>query len=63
MRLLLVLAAVAVLSFALAKLSPVDPINAYLGADIARAGPEQRALIAEKWGLDQPVQAQFFHWL
>ncbi|TDH36378.1 ABC transporter permease [Pseudohoeflea suaedae] len=62
-RLALVLAAVAVLSFALAKSSPVDPVNAYLGADIARAGPEQRALIAARWGLDQPVPAQFFHWL
>ena len=62
-RLALVLTAVAIIAFALAKLSPVDPINAYLGADIARIGPEQRALIAEKWGLDQPAQLQFGKWL
>ena len=62
-RLAMVLTAVALIAFALAKLSPVDPINAYLGADIARVGPEQRALIAEKWGLDQPVQMQFGKWL
>lgn len=63
LRLALVLAAVAIVAFALAKLSPVDPVNAYLGADIARVGPEQRALIAEKWGLDLPEQVQFTKWL
>ena len=61
-RLALVLAAVAVLAFALVSLSPIDPVNAYLGADIARVGPEQRALIAEKWGLDAPAHAQFVTW-
>lgn len=63
LRLALVLAAVAIVAFALAKLSPVDPINAYLGADMVRVGPEQRALIAEKWGLDLPAQVQFGRWL
>lgn len=62
LRLVLVLAAVAVVAFALAKVSPVDPVNAYLGADIARVGPEQRALIAAKWGLDQPAPAQLARW-
>ncbi|SMD19320.1 ABC transporter permease [Rhizobium sp. RU36D] len=61
-RLVLVLMTVAVVAFALAKHSPVDPINAYLGADIARVGPEQRAMIAEKWGLDQPAATQFWRW-
>lgn len=61
-RLVLVLLTVAVVAFGLAKHSPVDPINAYLGADIARVGPEQRALIAEKWGLDQPATTQFWRW-
>ncbi|MFN3635050.1 MAG: ABC transporter permease [Rhizobium rhizophilum] len=61
-RLVLVLLTVAIVAFALAKHSPVDPINAYLGADIARVGPEQRALIAEKWGLDQPAITQFWRW-
>lgn len=63
LRLVLVLAAVALVAFSLAKVSPVDPINAYLGADIARVGPEQRALIAAKWGLDQPAPVQFMRWL
>ncbi|GHA23847.1 ABC transporter permease [Devosia pacifica] len=63
LRLIVVLAVVAVVAFALAKLSPIDPVDAYLGADIARVGPEQRALIAERWGLDQPPSVQFFSWL
>lgn len=61
-RLALVLAGVAVVAFLLAKLSPVDPIDAYLGPDIARVGPEQRALIAQKWGMDQPAGVQFAKW-
>lgn len=62
-RLALVLVGVAAVAFILAKVSPVDPVNAYLGPDIARVGPEQRALIAQKWGLDQPVGVQFAKWL
>ncbi|BCP55921.1 ABC transporter permease [Kaistia sp. 32K] len=61
-RLALVLAAVALVAFALAKMSPVDPINAYLGPDIAKVGPEQRERIAALWGLDQPVGVQFAKW-
>lgn len=62
-RLVLVLAAVALVAFALAKVSPVDPINAYLGPSISQVGPEQRALIAAKWGLDQPPLVQFGKWI
>jgi len=62
-RLAAVLLLVAVVAFALAKISPVDPVNAYLGIDIARVGPEQRALIAARWGLDQPPLAQFTLWV
>lgn len=62
-RVVMVLMAVALVAFSLVKFSPIDPINAYLGADIARAGPEQRALIAEKWGFNQPPTVQFKQWL
>lgn len=61
-RLLAVLCAVAVLAFTLAKMSPIDPIDAYLGINVARAGDAQRQLIAEAWGLNQPVIMQFFAW-
>lgn len=64
LRLFLLLATVSVLTFVLVSLSPIDPIEAYVGA----AGrlyltPEQRELIAQHWGLDQPMTARFFLWL
>ncbi len=63
LRLGLLLLFVVVVAFALLKLSPIDPVNAYLGPEIAHVGPEARALIAERWGLDQPPIAQFGRWL
>lgn len=62
-RLLILLAAVAVFSFGLISLSPIDPVNAYVGADMLQISPEQRALIAARWGLDQPMPVRFAHWL
>jgi len=62
-RLGLLLIAVSVFSFVLVSLSPVDPINAYVGADMLQIGPEQRELIAQRWGLDEPMMARFGLWL
>ncbi|MGY1717504.1 ABC transporter permease [Blastococcus sp. SYSU DS0552] len=62
-RLVLLLAAVAVASFTLMVHSPVDPVNAYVGGDVAAIGPEQRAQIAERWGLDEPAPERFAAWL
>ncbi|WP_350276373.1 ABC transporter permease [Kribbella sp. HUAS MG21] len=62
-RLVLLLAAVAAASFALMAASPVDPIDAYVGGDIAAIGPEQRAQIAERWGLNDPPLERFATWL
>ncbi|GGP78496.1 ABC transporter permease [Saccharothrix coeruleofusca] len=62
-RLALLLAAVAVASFALMVNSPVDPVAAYVGGDVAALGPQQRALIVERWGLDDPAPQRFLTWL
>lgn len=62
-RLALLLVAVAAASFGLMVASPVDPVEAYLGAETVRVGPEQRAVIAEAWGLDQPPAIRFLVWL
>lgn len=62
-RLCLLLVAVAVIAFALARFSPIDPIEAYLGDNAQRVGAEQRELIAQSWGLDQPAPVQFLKWL
>lgn len=62
-RLLLLLIAVSVFSFVLVSLSPVDPINAYVGAEMLQISPEQRELITQRWGLDEPMITRFFLWL
>ncbi|MFJ7736968.1 ABC transporter permease [Lysinibacillus sp. NPDC097287] len=56
------LVAICFISFLLVKNSPIDPIQAYIGADMLKVGPEQREKIAEYWGLDQPVMVQFLNW-
>lgn len=62
LRLVALLAGVAVLGFTLLEASPLDPIDAYVGAEITRIGPEQRALIAERWGLEDPAYVRFGRW-
>ncbi|MFC0561099.1 ABC transporter permease [Halalkalibacter alkalisediminis] len=61
-RLLSLLFAVCLFSFLLISQSPVDPIQAYIGADMMRVGPEQREQIAENWGLNEPPAQQFVRW-
>jgi len=63
LRLALVLVCVAAVSFGLMMLSPIDPVDAYLGPQMAQVSPEQRALIAERWGFDAPPVVQFGHWM
>ncbi|WP_229677440.1 ABC transporter permease [Psychrobacillus lasiicapitis] len=62
LRMLTLLIAICFISFLLVKNSPIDPIQAYIGADMLKVGPEQREKIAEYWGLDQPVMVQFLNW-
>ncbi|MGH8929862.1 MAG: ABC transporter permease [Egibacteraceae bacterium] len=61
-RLVLLVAGVAVLAFVLVEMSPVDPVNAYVGAEVTRIGPEQRELIAERFGLNDPPLVRFGLW-
>lgn len=56
------LIAISILSFTLVSLSPIDPVQSYIGADMTRVGPEQRENIAEYWGLNQSKVEQFMHW-
>lgn len=63
LRLLILLAAVSIFSFGLISLSPIDPVDAYIGADMLLIGEEQRELIARRWGLDEPVLVRFRRWL
>ena len=61
-RLVTLLAAVCAVSFALAEKSPIDPVQAYIGADLLRLGPEQRQQIEAYWGLDRPAAERFWNW-
>jgi peptide/nickel transport system permease protein len=63
LRLIAVLLGVAVVAFALAKMSPVDPVDAYLGANIVHVSPEQREVIAQRWGFNEDAATQFGKWL
>lgn len=62
LRLVSLLVAICFFSFLLISYSPIDPIQAYIGADIMRVGPEQREKIAEYWGLNEPPIQQFINW-
>lgn len=50
------------LAFLLLRLSPLDPVQAYIGADLMLVGPEQRDAIAAYWGLDKSPIEQYLHW-
>lgn len=62
MRLAVLLVAVSIFSFILVNNSPIDPVQSYIGADMTKVSPEQRANIAEYWGLNEPPVQQFFQW-
>ena len=61
-RLIVLLATVSILSFFLVSASPIDPISAYIGAEMLQISPEQRAMIVARWGLDKPLTQRMTHW-
>lgn len=61
-RLIVLMAAVAVLSFVLVSHSPIDPVDAYVGTAMLKISPEQREIIAKRWGLDAPPLERFSKW-
>ncbi len=60
-RLLILLIAVALISFILVDLSPVDPVRAYIG-EMTVSG-EQIAKLQEYWGVGQPIWEKALTWL
>lgn len=60
-KLLTLCLAISVITFVLMELSPIDPVTAYVGAS-TKVGAEQRALIAEQWGLNKPPIERFWAW-
>lgn len=61
-KLLTLLIAISILSFMLVSYSPIDPIRAYIGGDMLRVSPEQRANIEEYWGMNEPRPSQYLNW-
>lgn len=60
-RMATLLIAICILTFSLMEASPVDPIRAYVGADLS-VSPEQKLKIAEHWGLNDPPLERFVNW-
>ncbi len=60
-RMATLLIAICILTFLLMEVSPVDPIRAYVGADLS-VSPEQKLKIAEYWGLNDPPLERFINW-
>ncbi|MBO3443364.1 ABC transporter permease [Clostridium sp. CCUG 7971] len=60
-RLITLLTALCILTFILMEASPIDPIRAYVGADLS-VTPEQKLKIAEYWGLNAPPLERFTNW-
>lgn len=61
-RLLLLLIAVCVSTFILMELSPIDPINAYVGQNAMSITPEKREQLEEQWGVNDPMPVRFVKW-
>jgi len=62
LRFVLLVASIAVITFLLAYLAPVNPVDAFLGQQSVTSD-EQRALIAREWGLDKAPLARFLLWM
>lgn len=55
---------VAAITFFIVHLAPGDPMDMFLQSSARRElDPEVIAMIREKWGLNDPLHVQFFHWL
>lgn len=62
LKLLMILVSVIVMSFIMVSYSPIDPVAAYVGADMMNISPKQKELIAKRWGLDKEPHERFMLW-
>ena len=60
-RFIILMIAVAIFSFILLDLSPIDPVSAYLkGAAVSES---QRAILESYFGVNVPLPTKIYHWL
>ena len=52
---------VLLLTFGLMEVSPMDPVEAYIGS-IKRISTEQRQTVRERWGVDKPLSTKILNW-
>lgn len=62
LRLATLLVALVLFSFLLVSRSPIDPVRAYVGADMNLVSPEQRQRIEDHWGLNDPDLTRLARW-
>ena len=62
-QLVLSLFVLSIITFAISRAAPGDPLRAYYGDALERMSAEQLANAEEKLGLNDPVVMQFFRWL
>ncbi|WP_195938027.1 ABC transporter permease [Romboutsia sp. 1001713B170131_170501_G6] len=60
-KLITLLVAICAITFLLMENSPIDPVKAYVGADLT-VSYEQRENIEKYWGLDKPPIEKFTSW-
>lgn len=49
--------------FSLLYITPGDPVQLILGTEDAHVSHEQRVLIEQQWGLDEPFMVRYFHFI
>lgn len=62
LRLILLLLAVCVATFVLMDLSPINPMDAYIGGNAMKMTQEKRTQIEEHWGINDPAPVRFVKW-
>lgn len=60
-RLIILLIAVALISFILVDMSPIDPVKSYIGE--ISASPEHIVKLEAYWGVNEPITTKMFNWL
>ena len=62
-RMISLLLAVSAISFVLVSASPIDPVQQYLIGLGTAVSPQQRAMIEDYWGVNEPPVERYFGWL
>ncbi|ONI42904.1 ABC transporter permease [Candidatus Epulonipiscium fishelsonii] len=62
LKLLVLLIALSIATFALVSISPIDPIEVYASGNLSMT-VEQKISLEQKWGLNDPPVIRYFKWV